>query len=348
MTRSRVDKSKTKKIKIFNKEFTKKQIVLIVTAIVLVPLLVYGGTIGVRLWNIYSTISKDIDDFEGIDPSDLDVEEVEGDEIPEDEIDFIKYTDDPIYEQRSPKDPNKLNILLIGTDAVGGQGGHRADTIMVVQFDKTTNKSAILSIPRDTFVKIPGRKYDKINHSYAFGGPRLLKETIEGFLDIHIDHYAQVGFDGFGKIVDSLGGIPVNVQHDMIDSQGGHMVFSKGNHHMNGDQVLTYVRARYLTIGGSDFGRIKRQQEIMVTIFGSIRNNFSLNRTLNMLEAMSPFLRTDVTPTTVMSNWTNFTSVNPSAIELETLQGEGFIYKRIYYYRVPIIDARATMSQLTN
>lgn len=349
MSKGNVNSKKSKKsIAPKKRKISKKEIIIIAIAIVLVPTLVYGGNIGARLWNIYSTMRQDIDDFEPIDPNDLEVEEVEGDEIPEDEIEFIKFTDDPIYAQRSPKDPNKLNILLIGTDAVGNKGGHRADTIMVVQFDKTTKKSAILSIPRDTFVKIPDRGYDKINHSYAFGGPRLLKETVEGYLDIHIDNYAQVGMDGFGGIVDSLGGIPVTVKQDMVKTKNGKIIFTKGNYHMNGEDVLDYVRARNITTGGGDFGRIDRQQEVLVTIFNTIKRNFSVNRAVNMLEAMSPYIRTDVTPTTVMNNWSNFTSVNPSTIEQKRVQGDGFIHNRIYYYRVPIADARETMKNLTN
>lgn len=330
------------------KKLNKKRIILIALALVLIPLIAYGSNIGIRFLNIYNSISVDIDDFEPMDPEDIVNEDVEGDEIPTDQIEKIKYLDDPIYETRSPKDKNKLNILLIGTDKMGDKGGQRADTIMVVQFDKKTKNSAILSIPRDTFVKIPGRGYDKINHSYAFGGPRLLKETLEGFLDIHIDHYAQVGMDGFGAIIDTLDGITINVAHDMVDTRNGKKLFSKGVQQMDGEQALVYVRARHLTVGGSDFGRIKRQQQVMVTIFQEVRNKFSLNRTLNMLEAMTPYLRTDITPGTVMSNWSSFTSVDPSTIKLDTLSGDGFIYNRVYYYRVPIEDARSTMKTLTN
>ena len=343
MNKKRVERRKKDKL-------SKRKIILIALAIVLIPMLVYGSNVGLRLYNIYSAISTDIDDFVPMDPVDFDqdIEEVEGDEIPTDEVEKIKYLDDPIYAQRSEKDSNKLNILLVGADKMGDQGGHRSDTIMVVQFDKTTKKSAILSIPRDTYVKIPGRGYDKVNHAYAFGGPRLLKETLEGFLDIHIDNYAQVGMDGFGAIVDELGGMTINVAHDMVDTRNGETLFKKGIQHMEGEEALMYVRARHLTVGGSDFGRIRRQQQVMINIFSSIKSNMSLNKSLNMLEAMSPYLRTDITPATVVSNWSSFTSVDPSTIKLQTLEGEGFIHKKIYYYRVPIEDARTAMKQITN
>lgn len=321
---------------------------LIILALVLIPIIAYGSNIGIRIFSLYNRISVDIDDFEPMDPDDIEVEEVEGEEKPTDQVQKIKFIDDAIYEIRSPRDKNKLNILLIGTDKIGNKGGQRADTIMVVQFDKTTKKSAILSLPRDTFVRIPGRGYDKINHSYAFGGPRLLKETVEGFLDIYIDHYAQVGMDGFGAIIDSLGGITVNVGHDMIDTRNGKVHFTKGVHAMNGEDALAYVRARHLTVGGSDFGRIKRQQQVMVTIFTQVKNSFSLNRTLNMLEAISPYLRTDITPGTVIGNWSSFNNADPRTIQLETLKGEGFIFNRVYYYRVPIQDARDAIAKLTS
>ena len=334
------------------KKLTKKQIILILSLVILVPLLAYAGSVGYRLYKIYTAVYQDIDDFVPVDPNDLidddDNDEPIEDDIPQDAADAIKEQDNPIYEVRSPRDPNKLNILLIGTDLVGNTGGHRSDTMMIVQFDKITKKSAILSIPRDTYIKIPGRGYDKAGHAYAYGGARLLKQTLEGYLDIHIDHYAQVGMEGFGTIIDVLGGIPVEVKHDMVHSIEGHTIFKKGSYHMNGTQVLDYVRARHLTTGGSDFGRIKRQQEVMVIIFKQIRNNFSLNRTLNVMEAIAPYLRTDVGASTVMSNWSNFTSVNPATIELKTLQGTNFVYNRTYFYRVPIADARQTMKNLTN
>ncbi|WP_143055898.1 LCP family protein [Anaerobranca gottschalkii] len=329
----------------------KKKIILIIIAALLIPFLIYGGSFAYRLYSLYSSIYQPIDDedFEPIDPNDLlDDEEIDGEDVPLDQVEKYKYEDDKYYnKERSPKDPNKLNILLIGVDSrtIGGVG--RADSIMVVQYNKSTKKSAILSIPRDTFVRIPGRGYDKINHSFAFGRTRLLKETVENYLDIHIDHYVQVDMQSFVKAVDTIGGITVNVPEDMID-YNDNVLFRKGTHHMNGEQVLRYVGARKLKSGGgSDFGRIRRQQQVIAIILNKIIKEYSLNQTLKVMEDISPYIRTDITPMTVINNWSAFTSLNVNEIKMETLTGTGFIHNRVFYLRIPVSEAREKMANLT-
>ncbi|MDR5659943.1 LCP family protein [Serpentinicella sp. ANB-PHB4] len=333
-------------------KMTKKKKILIVALVLLMPLLIYGTSVGVRLYNIYSTMHESLDDeeFEAIDPEDLiDYDnEPEADVIPEDEVEAYKFLDDRIYDQpRSARNSDHLNIMLMGIDSrtIGGAG--RADSLMVVQYNKRTKKAAILSIPRDTYVRIPGRGYDKINHASAFGGTRLLKETVEGYLDIHIDHYARVDMQSFTRAIDAIGGVQITVPQDMVHTNG-RVLFRAGSQHMNGDDVLRYTTARKLRSGGGDdFGRIKRQQQVVMTILTKVSNELSLNQALSLLEDISPFIRTDITPNVVMSNWSAFTSLNLNTVDMSTLDGTGFRHNRIYYYRVPIEDARKRAASLT-
>lgn len=334
------------------KKLTKKKIILTVVAIILLPFLVYAGSIGLRLYNLYTTIHQGIDDevFEPIEPKDLveDDHDHDGEEVPLDEVEAFKYYDEKIYNsQRTPKDPNKLNILLIGVDARTLGGAGRADSIMIVQYNRRTNKSGILSIPRDTFVRIPGRGFDKINHAFAFGRTRLLKETVELYLDIHIDHFVQLDMQSFVRVVDRLGGININVPQDMVATDG-RILFTRGDHKMNGATALSYTAARKLKSGGGgDFGRIQRQQQIVTTVLSDVRGNFSMRQTLSLLEDISSYIRTDITPTVVMRNWSAFNSLNINEIQLETLRGTGFMHNRVFYLRIPIQEAREKMAKLT-
>ncbi|WP_072906925.1 LCP family protein [Anaerobranca californiensis] len=303
---------------------------------------------------MYSPIEEE-EDFEPIDEKIIE-ELIEDDKVDDDQEDVplsqvekYRIEDNEFYsKERSPRDPDKLNILLIGVDARNIGGAGRADTIMVVQYNKKTKNTAILSIPRDTYVLIPGRGYDKINHSFAYGRTRLLKETVENYLDIHIDHYVQVDMQSFVKSVDAIGGITINVPETMID-YNYNVLFTKGTHHMNGEQVLRYVGARKLKSGGgSDFGRINRQQQVIATILNKVIKEFSLNQTLKLMEEISPYIRTDITPMVVINNWSAFTSLNVNNINMQTLTGKGFIHNRVFYLRIPVSEAREVMKNLTN
>ncbi len=108
--------------------------------------------------------------------------------------------------------PVHVNILFLGVDSVDHSS--RSDTIIVVGISPD-KKVALLSIPRDTRVEVPGKGYTKINHAYAYGGISLLKETIEKFMGIKIDYYVKTDYQGFEKVIDKLGGIEINVEKRM-------------------------------------------------------------------------------------------------------------------------------------
>ena len=120
---------------------------------------------------------------------------------------------------------NRINILLLGIDRRGNKAGwgYLTDTIIIVTVDLDNNTAGMLSIPRDLQVPIPGNGEDRINtanvwgtnQKYPGGGPALLKRTIEANFDIPIDYYIMVDFDGFEQIIDTLGGVDVNVPKDV-------------------------------------------------------------------------------------------------------------------------------------
>ncbi|WP_160722000.1 LCP family protein [Isachenkonia alkalipeptolytica] len=332
-----------------------RRILVIVGLIVAIPILVYGA----RIYNLYNTVHQSLDDeeFEAYEPEETKVDEdsdddyeedVDAESMPEDEVEAMKFVDDPFYEaERSEPNPDHLNFLLMGVDDNHHRSSTLSDTIMVIHFNTKTEEAAILSIPRDTFVRIPDRGYDKINHSSAFGGTRLLKETTERYLDIHIDHYIRLDMVGLRASIDSIGGIQIDVPYRMVQHDGKHL-FDPGPQHMTGRDVFHYVSARKLIEGeGSDFGRIKRQQQVVMELLRIIREDLSLNQTLNLMEDVSPYMRMDIGPGLVANHWNAFNRLNLNAIEIETLSGDSIMHQGVYYYRVPIEDARETMKSLT-
>lgn len=159
-----------------------------------------------------------------------------------------------------PIEEEVITALLLGTDERGEEVS-RADTIIYVKYNRTDSKLMMLSIPRDSYVDIPGKYKDKINHAYAFGGKDLIKETVEELLGTKIDYYAKINFDGFTQMVEALDGVKVQVDKP-ITWHGEYI--PEGEQVLNGKQLLGYVRFRSDENG--DFGRIERQREVILSI----------------------------------------------------------------------------------
>ena len=181
------------------------------------------------------------------------------------------------------------NFLLIGSDSrafvndpkdaehFGGarqQVGQRSDTIMVAHVDARTGKALLVSFPRDLWVAIPGIGHAKINAAFN-AGPQRVIETIENDFDIPISHYLQVDFEGFRKMVDAIGTIPISFPAPARDKLSGLAIDRAGCRRLDGDQALAYVRSRYYQslVNGqwksdptSDLGRIRRQQYFLRTL----------------------------------------------------------------------------------
>lgn len=154
-----------------------------------------------------------------------------------------------------------VNILILGSDQRPGESA-RADTILIMRVDGGTKTISQLSIPRDTLADIPGYGEDKINAAYAYGGPALQIEAVEELTGLPVHHYLEIDFAGFPRIVDSLGGVEMDVPKtiDSLYPAGLEWIevhFDAGPQHMDGETALTYVRVRY---SDDDFQRMGRQQ----------------------------------------------------------------------------------------
>ncbi|WP_151083122.1 LCP family protein [Nocardioides cynanchi] len=175
-----------------------------------------------------------------------------------------------------PADQSGTNYLLVGSDSragltaaqrkalhTGNASGQRTDTIVLVHTG--SGPTLTMSIPRDSNVPVPGHGTTKINAAFAYGGPKLLVQTVEQDTGIHIDHYVEIGLGGFVNIVDSVGGITICPSHNMNDKLANLHV-KKGCQHAAGPVALAYARSRHADPKLGDIARGGQQREVMAAV----------------------------------------------------------------------------------
>ena len=195
-----------------------------------------------------------------------------------------------------------LRIVIIGADERPKDPG-RSDTLMVAFVNPTTKKLALLSIPRDLRVPIPGHGHDKVNAAFAHGGTDLTVETAEGLLDQNTDYYVKVDLEGFVKAVDALGGVDITVPDCEGEMTGGrhhgmhyddnwgslHISLEPGRQHLNGEQAMGFVRYRHSKYGDaiSDLQRVENQQTFIKEL---IKQKLRITQVPRLLKAGSQIL----------------------------------------------------------
>ena len=185
-----------------------------------------------------------------------------------------------------------VNILVLGTDSRTSasdpsqwkEGAQRTDAIMIVQVSGDRKTVSVMSIPRDSWVEIPGHGQGKINAAYSYGGPSLTIHTVENLTGIHIDHFAVANFESFVALTDEIGGVRVNLKtpQTLAGKELG-----AGAQVLDGQQALAYTRERS-SLPNGDFDRVKRQQTWMRSIVSRVLTN----GTLSSPTALYSFLKT--------------------------------------------------------
>ncbi|WP_353049704.1 LCP family protein [Exiguobacterium sp. s193] len=197
----------------------------------------------------------------------------------------VKNTGDAVVEKQKP-----VSVLLLGVDQRPGERG-RSDSIMVMTLNPTRNESRLVSIPRDTKVDIVGKgTNDKINHAYSFGGPEMAIKTVENFLDIPINYYAEINMEGFTSLVDAVGGVTVN---NDLDFKVGDKHFGVGKINLNGDEALKYTRMRYEDPRG-DFGRQMRQRDVIGQVVSKLSSDVSISKFNAIMDVVGENAQTNV------------------------------------------------------
>jgi LCP family protein required for cell wall assembly len=181
---------------------------------------------------------------------------------------------------RGPADTfgeDAITVLLLGVDANYGARGRptfehaRSDVMILARLDFAADHALMVSIPRDTIVRIPGHRATKINAACAFGGAELAQKTVEQMLGVEVDHTVLLNFRGFQQLVDDIGGVWVDVDKNMYyrDRRGGlNIALKKGYQRLDGYQAMGYVRFRH---SDSDTQRSKRQQKFLKALLAQLK-----------------------------------------------------------------------------
>ncbi|MCG0275548.1 MAG: LCP family protein [Thermosediminibacteraceae bacterium] len=232
----------------------------------------------------------------------------------------------------------KLNILVLGLDAgtIGVDEEHnhyRSDTMMVVSIDPAEKKINVLSIPRDTRVRIPGVGYQKINAAMAYGGPELAVKTVKDLLGVPIHHYVAINYSGFRKIVDAIGGVEINVERRMkyVDPAGGlYIDLEPGLQVLDGEKAEQFVRFRQYPDG--DLGRIKAQQKFVQAALKSLLKPSTLLRLPQIVKAVQETVRTDMETGDIMKLANLVRQIDQDSVKMYILPGEGRYISGISYF----------------
>lgn len=248
-----------------------------------------------------------------------------------------------IIEPKEIKRGEPFNVLLMGVDVgtVGSKNSpKRSDTMVVFHYDPETNEVAMVSIPRDTKVTIKGSP-EKINAANAYGGKELAIKTVEDLLDIEINYYVEVDYEGFRKFVDAIGGIDVIIPYNMNyddDAQDLHIHFKKGQSvHLDGQKAEEYVRWRKNNnntgYAEGDLGRIKTQQDFMVKMLEKLKSPAIIPRLPAIIKILPEYINTNMDAMAIINMSKDvLPKINTESIQKYTLEGESKIINGIWYF----------------
>ncbi|MHB9145459.1 MAG: LCP family protein [Symbiobacteriia bacterium] len=268
----------------------------------------------------------------------------------------------------------RVNLLLLGADERPGVIG-RSDTAILVSADLGAKKVSMVSLPRDTWVNIPGRGWDKLGHAFAYGednyeqaqkqeaqkppaerkpvtarGEQLTLQTVNGLLDTQVDHYAVVNMQGFEKIVDTLGGVTIDVEKnldydDPVDSPPLHIHLKQGVQRLDGEDALKYVRFRH--DAESDFGRMARQQKFLKALADEALKPKNLTKLPALINQFRSAVRTDLSNADLLRlGLAMAKGLTPGAITSAQLTAtRDHTFGGIYYLEVDLLQSRKGVYQ---
>ncbi len=255
--------------------------------------------------------------------------------------------DQPIAKVMTPL-KGKVNILVLGVDEREDDVG-RSDTSFVVTIDNDAKKATMLSIPRDSRVKIAGHGWDKVNHAFAFGGAPLSKTTIENLLGIPIDYTVSVNFRGFMRIVDAVGGITVDVDKrmrysDPYDDDGGLEIdLHPGVQKLNGRTAIEYVRYRDEE---GDIGRVARQQKFLRAFFQEMASPQILSKLPELIKEFSTTVKTDMPTAKMLQLLPTINEAIKAGLGTEWVTGTPIWIQDVSYWLPDITELRVKVARI--
>lgn len=203
---------------------------------------------------------------------------------------------EPVPVSTIDKKQDPFSVLLLGVDQRGKEIG-RSDTMIYTIVRPNDGDLLMVSIPRDMYVDIIGKdKKDKITHAYAFGGAGMAMDTVENFLDAPINYYASINFEGFRQVIDTLGGIALPIEEDMVNDDPDHekFVIKAGQESYNGKDTLNYVR--YREDAGGDMNRTERHQIFLSLLMDKAKQLNQWSKVPQLMDIMGDNFSTDMRP----------------------------------------------------
>ncbi|WP_390216626.1 LCP family protein [Halobacillus campisalis] len=233
----------------------------------------------------------------------------------------------------------KTNVLLLGVDQRNDETP-RSDTIMVAQYDEEGNVAKVASIMRDTYVRIPGHDYNKINAAFALGGPELMRQTIKENFGVDVEYYSIVDFNGFTQIVDTLApsGVEVDIEKNMQYKSGDTNIdLQQGTHELDGEELLGY--ARYRSDSQGDFGRVQRQQEVLKLLKEEAVSFNGVMKAPRLLGSLQPYIDTNFSSGKILDLGKDLIFNPLDDIETFSLPEEGNVWNERKEYPIGLVLA---------
>jgi LCP family protein required for cell wall assembly len=240
---------------------------------------------------------------------------------------------------------SRVNILVLGVDERPDDVG-RSDTLFVVTVNPKTQDMAIISVPRDTRIKIPGYGEDKINHAYAFGKYKLSQRAVEDLLGITINYYVTVDFNGFKRIIDALGGITIDVEKRMyyVDSWDGFTIdLQPGVQKLDGANAIAYVRYRDEE---GDIGRIERQQKFMGAVVQQVTQLSTVGRLPTLIRELSGAVNTNMSTGDMINYGKIFNNARKQGLKGYMVPGTPAEIAGISYWLPDVVGTRKMMAEI--
>ncbi|PEW87773.1 LytR family transcriptional regulator [Bacillus cereus] len=244
-----------------------------------------------------------------------------------------------------------FTILIMGIEdyATDGQNG-RTDSLMFATVNPNSKKVSLMSIPRDSRVKIVGKnKEDKINAAHAYGGEKMAIDTVEGFLKVPVDHYIKIDFQGFKGIVDAVGGITVDVPFDFEERSDIDyyklIPFKQGKQNLNGEEALAYVRMRKQDPNG-DYGRAARQRQVLAAVAQKLNSASTVFKIKDLTAVVGKYIKTDIPISDGLALYSKISGFDPSTIQTLKLEGEDKKIGGIYYFLPDPISVETVRNEI--
>jgi LCP family protein required for cell wall assembly len=213
-------------------------------------------------------------------------------------------------------------MVLMGSDTRKGESQQRSDTLIVARVDPKNKKIAMISIPRDSRVAIPGKWTTKINAAAVYGGPTLVIKTVKQITGLPITHFVNLNFAGFSDVVDAIGGVWVDVPFDIYDTQASaygkaYATVKKGYQKLDGKHALTFVRTRH-TMADSDYGRMRNQQAFIKALASQALSLSNVFNASSIIDAVASNIDTDLTPAELADLVLQFKGMAKDGIDSQT------------------------------